>query len=232
MATRLVRRQRKQLEKKTLFFYFIIFLVVILLFNYGIPFLANSSVFFNNLFGNKDESQAPEQTFSSIEVTDIPVATNSATIQISGSINDFDTIVFMLNDQQIEDLSVKGKENFREEIGELKSGENKVYLIGKKGSVRKKTPIYTVLFNAQPPKLEISEPQDNSKTSHEDLKIAGTTDKEVSIQINNSPIVVDLNGNFQTSVKLKEGENKIPIIAQDDAGNKTEKTLTITYEKD
>lgn len=232
MPTRLERRQRKQLEKKTLFFYIFIFVVVLLLFNYGIPFLANSSVFLNNLLGNKDESATPQQDFSKIEVTDIPIATNSATIRVSGNINDFDSIIFVVNGQETIEKNVKGKDNFQEEVGGLNPGENKVYLVGEKGSARKKTPTYTVTYTTQPPKLEISEPQDNTKSSHEDVKIVGKTDKEVSIQINSLPIVVDLNGNFQTVVKLKEGENKISIIAQDDASNKTEKILTITYEKD
>ena len=60
----------------------------------------------------------------------------------------------------------------------------------------------------------------------------GETDKETYIKVNDLPVVVDAQGVFQTMVKLKEGENKIAIIAQDVAGNSEEKILILTYEKD
>jgi len=42
-------------------------------------------------------------------------------------------------------------------------------------------------------------------------------------------IVLDKDSNFEYSLGLNQGENKIHITATDKAGNKTEKSLTITY---
>ena len=62
--------------------------------------------------------------------------------------------------------------------------------------------------------------------------IKGVTDKEVFIKINDFPVVVNANGDWETSIKLNEGNNSIIIIASDLAGNTETKTLTINYQKE
>jgi len=44
--------------------------------------------------------------------------------------------------------------------------------------------------------------------------------------------IFDAQGNFQTSVRMKEGDNQIQITADDVAGNTQEKSIKVTYEKD
>ena len=90
----------------------------------------------------------------------------------------------------------------------------------------------SVFFNNEKPKLEISEPADNLKTSKQDLSIKGATDKEIFIKINDFPIVVDANGNWETNIKLKDGDNLITIIASDLAGNTESKIITVNYQKE
>ena len=46
------------------------------------------------------------------------------------------------------------------------------------------------------------------------------------------PVVVDANGNFEISVRLKDGDNQITAKAQDIAGNEEIKTIKVTYQKD
>ena len=62
--------------------------------------------------------------------------------------------------------------------------------------------------------------------------MAGKTDRDNTVRANGSPLVVNADGSFNTLVRLKEGENKIEITAQDDAGNEEKKILTVTYSKD
>ena len=44
--------------------------------------------------------------------------------------------------------------------------------------------------------------------------------------------MVDANGSFETSVRLKDGDNQIVATAQDIAGNVETKTIKVTYQKD
>ena len=52
------------------------------------------------------------------------------------------------------------------------------------------------------------------------------------IKINDFPIVVDANGNWETNIKLKDGDNLITIIASDLAGNTESKIITVNYQKE
>ena len=96
----------------------------------------------------------------------------------------------------------------------------------------KKTPIYDVLYKSDKPKLDVQEPSDNTKTNKEDVKISGVTDKETTIRVNGQPLIVDVDGKFTTMLRLKDGENKIQITAEDIVGNQEVKNLTVTYSKD
>lgn len=198
--------------------------------------LLNTSVFIANIF-NKNEV-APltknEDVYGAINIDDIPSATNSAKIIVSGSFVNYTVLKFYINDEKVKEKEISASDNFSEEIGDLVNGSNEVYIKAstKDGKNSKKTAVFQIFYNNQKPKLEISEPGDNSKTSKQDLLIKGTTDKEVFIKINDIPIVVDANGNWETNIKLKDGDNLIAITASDLAGNTESKTITVNYQKE
>jgi hypothetical protein len=123
---------------------------------------------------------------------------------------------------------------FSEEIGDLEEGNNDIYIKAKSrdNKTEKNTIIYKVFYKSEKPKLEIIEPSDNSTTNNQETKIKGNTDKETYIHINDLPVVVDANGNFETSMRLKDGDSQITIIATDTAGNIETKSLKIIYQKD
>ena len=74
-------------------------------------------------------------------------------------------------------------------------------------------------MKTEKPKLEVSQPNDNTKTNKQEIKIEGKTDKETYIKVNGQPVVVDSQGAFQTLLKLNDGDNSIEIIAEDIVGN-------------
>ncbi len=200
----------------------------------GIPFLAQGSVFLTSLFKNKDTPETQSEVLGNVEISEIPKATSSATVKIKGYAENFDKIRFILNSDEVEEEDLPKNGEFEEEVSGLKTGENEIYVLALKenSSKKKASEKYTVIYIKDKPKLEIKEPQDNSKTSREEVSVIGLTEKGVSLFINELPVVVDSSGNFKSSVKLKEGENKIIIKAINYASVSEEKTLTVTYEKD
>ena len=202
----------------------------------GFSALINSSLFIGNLFSNKSDqnTETKDNFFGTLHIDSIPTATNSARFVVSGSASNFKTIEYYINDEKVESHSIADAPSFTDEIGNLKKGINNVYIKAVAEDVKKekKSDDYNVLYSDEKPKLEISDPQDNSKTSKSEITIVGTTDKEITIKANQLPVIVDASGKFQTTVRLKEGENKIEITAVDDAGNSEKKTLTVTYQKD
>ena len=233
---RLEQHQKKQLNNTIFFSLFILIAVIVLIFTVGLKILLNTSAFVARVTEKKSDTalKKNQNLIEDIDIDSIPVATNSARIFVGGSVVNFDQVEFYLNGDLVKEITLLTSDNFNEEIGDLNKGENEIYVIGKtkESGEEKKSKIFTVLFKGEKPKLEVKEPQDNLKTNSSEIKVLGQTDKETYIKVNELPVVVDAQGLFQTLVRLKEGENKIIILAQDVAGNSEEKTLTVTYEKD
>lgn len=232
---RLERVQEKKMKNTIIMYVVILFVVLYFIFTFGIKLLLNTSSFISGLFpqpSNKPLSKT-EDSFSAIDITSIPQATNSANIIVSGSVLNFDTLTFYLNKVKVKEVD-SPSDIFNEEIGDLEKGENSIYILAKSkdSKTEKSTITYKVFYKSEKPKLEISEPSDNSTTNNQEIKIKGSTDIETYIHINDLPVVVDVNGNFETIVRLKDGDNQITAKAQDIAGNEEIKTIKVTYQKD
>lgn len=218
---------------------FIIFIVVsIFLFTFGFKLVIQASVFLSNLLSN--ETTATQTTtedpdfFGTIDVDSLPTATNSAQLMVSGTISEFDKVEIFLNSKKVNVTKIGKLNEFSEEIGDLEKGENEIYVraIATKAKKTKSSDVFTVQFLSEKPKLEINEPSDNATVNKQELRVVGTTDKGNTVSVNNSPVVVDVNGMFQTTVRLKEGENKLEIKVQDIADTEEKKTITVTYRKE
>lgn len=231
---RFERHQKKQLTTAPIIFTVILFITIYFVFAIGIKILLNLSVFIANLTSKKTEPSPVKNTtiYGSIYIDNIPPATNSAKIVIAGSVFNLNKVEFYLNDEKVKEITLYSSDNFSEEIGELKVGDNEVYVKGKTidEKIVKQSKKFTVFYKPKKPKLELVEPADNTKTSQSEIKIKGSTDKETFIKVNDIPVVVDAVGNFETNLRLKEGDNIITIIAEDQAGNQEEKTLKVTYQ--
>lgn len=232
---RLERIQERKVRNTIIFYVAILILVIYFIFTYGFKLLLNSSSFVANLFPQPTSQPLTNVNngFSAIDISTIPQATNSASIYVSGTILNFDTLDFFINGKKVKEIKTSA-DTFNEKIGDLASGNNNVYVMAKStdNKLSKNTINYSVLYKSDPPKLDISTPGDNSTTNKQEIPINGDTDKEVYVHVNDLPVVVDANGSFQTSIRLKDGDNQIAITAEDVAGNVTSKSLKVTYKKD
>lgn len=231
--------EKKHLQKKIYFNIFLIIFVIVFILTIGFNFLINLSIFISNLSKPNKESinnlsSNNEDFYGKIYVDNFPIATNSSEFIFSGSVINFDIVEIYLNNKKIKNININKSSSFSEIVSGLQPGNNSFYLKGKTDDDKhsQKTKIYNIIYKNEKPKLEIIEPSDNLITNKNEIIIKGKTDKEVFVQINNLPIVVDSQGNFQSSIKLKEGENEINIIATDIAGNYEKKLLKISYQKD
>jgi len=232
---RLETHQKRVLTRNLVLISLIFLIVLFFILTTGIKFLLNAAVFVSQLTNkNKPQITLTQKSnfFGDIDINDIPSATNSSSIIISGRLVNYDLVDFYLNSKKIKE--VEAIDNFEQQIDDLINGNNEIYLVAKSknNSSTKKTTTYQVIVKKEKPNLEITQPKDGETISTEEVKIIGKTDKEVIIDVNNFPVVVNALGEFQTSVKLNPGENKINISAQDIAGNMETKTLTLVYEKD
>jgi len=238
MSRHLRSYQQKQFFLRIIFYCLLIVSIIYLLFSFGINLLVNTSVLIANLTSRKNtdtkQSNTDNYFYGNVDITDIPTATNTAKIYVNGSVFNFDLIEFVVNGEKFKQTKITNLVNFSEEITNLKKGDNEIYILArtKDNKHTKETKKYIVTLKDDKPKLDIIMPEDNSKTNKNEVNVTGQTDKEVYVRINELPIVADAQGFFQTSIRLKDGENKIEITAEDIAGNIEKKLLTVTYQKD
>lgn len=232
--SRLEKHQNKQLLQKVAISIVLFVAFIIFFFSAGIKMLVSFTLFINQLAnsGSKQQTTSQSETLNTVTMDPIPSATNSSTLVFSGTALNFDMLELYLNDEKQDEISIT--DTFTGEIKGLEKGTNTIHFIAKstKSKETKKTALFDVLYKSDKPKLEITEPNDNSKVNKEDVKISGTTDRETTIRVNGQPLIVDVSGKFTTMFRLKEGENKIQITAEDIVGNQEKKDLTVSYSKD
>jgi hypothetical protein len=234
--SRLQKHQQKKFATKIVSLIIILFFVIYFIFTVGFRLLLNVSAFIANLTSKKQTNQTvkSEGVYGSIYIDSIPTATNSSKIMVGGSVVNLSTVEFYLNSEKVKEIKMNASDYFSEEIGDLKKNQNTVYIRGKLKDSReaKQSKEFNVLYKPDKPKLEVKEPADKSKTSKQEIKIKGETDKETFIKINDFPVVVDANGNFEYTVQLKDGDNSFTVTAEDIAGNVETKTIAVTYQKE
>jgi cytoskeletal protein RodZ len=78
--------------------------------------------------------------------------------------------------------------------------------------------LFYILFEVKniisPPKLIIQEPSDNLIISESTIKVAGKTDVNANVTINNQEIFKNADGSFNRIINLQSGLNLITISAQ------------------
>lgn len=234
--SRLRSYQQKQFRKKIVVYLILICALLFFMITAGFKILIGMGLFINSL-ANRSQPVTLEKKddfYGNLTIDSIPQATNSAEINISGYVMNYEVVEFYINDEKVEEKKFKSSESFSQDIGNLIIGENTVYVkaTSKQHKRKKESPRYKVVYKNEKPNLDITEPSSPSTTSKQDIKVSGKTDHEVFVKVNELPLVVNSEGEFQTNVRLREGENTITIVAEDEAGNTETKTLTVKYVKD
>ncbi len=213
-------------------------MLILFILTIGLRLILNFSIFIANFFPQQKVSKETFKNtpiYGNFTIDEIPTATNSSRFIVAGSLINYDKLEFYLNNNKVKEKEFLNFDNFTEVIDGLKEGENNFYIkasIKANPQLTKKSQVYKIILKTEKPKIEITEPADKSTVAIQEIFVKGKTDKEVFIKIDDLPITVDVNGNFVTSIRLKEGENIIQIQAADIAGNITTQTLTINYQKD
>ncbi|OGK13965.1 hypothetical protein A3A93_04945 [Candidatus Roizmanbacteria bacterium RIFCSPLOWO2_01_FULL_38_12] len=205
-------------------------------FQIGLNSLINAAIFVNSIFSpdNKNVAKQSDTFYGLLDIDEPPSATSSASLKISGHTAEYDTVDIYLNNIKVDSATPKSSGDFSKTIGSLRSGNNTIYFVANTANDKqeKKSDTYNVEYVSEPPQLEIESPADNAKVASQEIEVKGTTDNGVTLKLNNLPVVVDSQGNFKSSYRLKDGENKLELIATDIAGNETKNTLIVTREKD
>lgn len=197
----------------------------------------------------KNEASITENASLAPPVLNIPYeATNTAQINIRGYGTPSSKVAIFLDDEKQDTVDVSSDGSFEFKNIPLVLGTNNIYgksidpdFIGVDENDKESLPSKTIkiIYDNENPPLEIFEPEDGktiqggdeqSSSSNRKIKIAGKTEPNARLYINDNQTVVDKEGKFESVQSLNDVENIFNIKSQDSAGNFTEISRRIIFQ--
>ena len=235
MSSRLTRRSEKQSKKQLYASVIGIVVVIFVALNFGPLLISGLGGFIDTLSGKSKQvtSLRSDADLRPPQLDPLPQGTTEELITVMGrAFYEDGKVELFLNNSSYEIVRLNNSQDFEIEDVKLEQGEN----ILKARMIRNNkesdfSQDYKISYLKDEPKLEISFPNDGASFSKADqeINIRGTTDPENAVKINDFIAIVDTEGNFSYILKLKEGENKIKIVAANLAGKTSEKEITVSY---
>jgi hypothetical protein len=206
---------------------------LILLAFVGIPLFGKLTVFLSDLRGggktvSKNDTTPPAPP----RFNYISSFSNQQNVNISGLAEAGTTIKLIFNGSPLEVLADKdGVFSFSLQLSD---GENtfSAVAVDLSGNQSQNSKEGNIVFDNKPPNLVINSPTDGSSffgSNQRQITIQGTTETDSQMLINDRLISVDDSGNFQYTTTLNDGSNSFVVKSTDQAGNTTEKSITLNF---
>lgn len=231
--SRLAKTEKRKNIRRTFVFGLLTITTFTVFFFFGFPAILKFAAFLADVrksgqpIEKHDTTPPPPPQFDPL-----PDATNNQKVNVSGVSEPGATIILFINKDQSEILSNKeGKFTFPVS---LSKNDNSLYAIAKDGAGNesRKTEVYTIIYDSEPPVLEITNPQNESQyygSKQRQVSIEGKSEEQATVYINDRFVYVNEDGSFSFATTLEEGENTFTIKAEDKAGNSIEKTLRLNF---
>lgn len=220
----------------TLLAVFIIFclcIVAVLMF-VGIAPIINFAAGISSMFGSRTSAVSASATNSviSLRPDDLPVATSTATLKVSGNVSNAASVAVYIGGTRKKTIDTARQSQFDGTIS-LTKGRNEIQFVALNDAGRRESDVHVVFYLSEKPTITLETPSSESLTTLENyLNIKGAVEpKSVTLTVNSTPVVVDADGVFQYSASLNQGDNTITVKAVDEAGQETVKTLQVKREK-
>jgi hypothetical protein len=203
---------------------------------FGFKLLVGLSIAAEFLKGSgKPTPKAQNQFIAPPVLDDLPEATNSAEMTISGTAVPKQILILYLNDVEVKKLTVPDDGLFSIPDVQVKEGANNFTAQSVDDNQNKSgySNTVSVSISRKNPNLDVTNPGSDSTVNGDNNKyqISGKTDDGNTVTVNGRIVVVNQDGSFTYPFNLSDGENKLTIIATDPAGNQTKVERTITYKK-
>ena len=233
--SRLRRFEEKHQEKKIALSIVGIIAIFIFLGVFGIKILVGFSLLVDKVRGTPQQ-QVTQQLILPPELDPLPIATNSATIAVSGKGQTGMTVIVYINDMDTEKAIVDKDGSFIIPSVKLIEGTNTISAkqTNDKKDVSALSEVFTIVSKKSKPTLEITYPTDNQQIRQElnTISVAGKTNDEANtITINDRFVIVQSDGSFSYDINVPEGDSVIKIVATDTAGNQVTLERKINYGK-
>ncbi len=182
-----------------------------------------------------DLGYTPTAKVAPPDFVDTPKALNKNQADLHGYAQPGSVVVVFVNGPERARTTAGSDGQFNFFAINLNDGKNTLFAkaIDEKNVGSANTEYFFIVVDKKAPKFEELSPSDGDTVKNLDkrIQITGKLDKVAIITINGRGAVQKPDLTFEFLLGVDEGNVKITIDAVDQAGNKTEKVLNITYQK-
>lgn len=209
-----------------------IIILIIILFSFGPQLLITFSLLVK---GNDEDVSQKTKKIAYVApptINPLPTATNSATIIVSGTTTTGEIIKLYINGKVTDKTSVKKNSLFTFSSVKLTKGTNeiKAKTVTEDEQESNYSPTIIIQYLDKAPSLEITFPQDGQTVNSNPITVTGKTDGGAKVTVSDFWAITNDDGTFSYRLNLQQGDNRVKIVATDEAGNKVEKEITIKRE--
>jgi uncharacterized protein YfaP (DUF2135 family) len=113
----------------------------------------------------------------------------------------------------------------------LANGSNTIVVTVVRGDERASALPRTIVLDTVAPTLTLTKPADNATVDGPNVAVEGKTEAGASLTVNGNGASVSADGTFATTVPATLGSFAIDLVARDQAGNETKKTVRVTVQQ-
>lgn len=232
--TRSAKRVARKGKRNLIFTILILGLLLYTTVNWILPAFVNSLGSVNSFLkpSRSKEKSIADNPLLAPPVLDIPFeATNSGSIKIKGYAISRSRVKIYLDDQLKDEVSTNEDGSFETDSINLSLGTNNIFGKTEDENAKESLPskIIKIIYDNEKPNLEVNEPQDGATIEGtKKVKISGQTEPEAQIFVNDTRIITNSEGIFNTEINVNDGENLLTIKSIDKASNVTEIVRAVT----
>lgn len=230
--SRIYKKLENRSKKSLIINVVAIIVILFLLLKFGIPLLVNFTLFISGSKKDETSAKTDQKSFVAPPILDpMPEATNSADVVISGIASTNQSISLFVNNTLVDQTKTKENGKFSFSVS-LSEKENKIQAKAITNNAQSEfSEALNISVKNSTPILKIENPSDGQTFSKDqnNVEVKGETDPQVKVTVNDFWAISDQNNKFSYNLPLKNGDNTIKIVAIDNAGNKTEKEIKVSY---
>lgn len=229
----LTKKQEKLQVKKAVWLSLISIIIAVLILTFGIGVLGGFADLLNKIFTSENSNDGKNTSIQAPLIDELPSATNSARLKISGLALEGRKVFFYLGDEKTGESDVSG-DRFNYEDFILHEGENEVRVKsqGENEAESDFSKSYKVIFDQKEPELVIDSPTEGQTFSGNNrISIKGKSEKNAQVYANGFLANENSDGNFEVFVPLNEGDNEVEVKAIDVAGNSKSQKIKVRFNK-
>lgn len=209
-------------------------MLVVAMIIWGLPMIANLAGYLIRSDG--DSSIVNELRPTPPIFSDVPEATFSATVSVSGFAQPGVDVILYLNGAEVDRKLTSDSGTFEFNELTMAAGENTIYAYASSSreTLSEQSRTYVIKLDATKPTVTLDSPADGAVFRGQSQRIVtfagGVNESGSKVYIGERMVIVQADGKFSLPYQLVEGDQELQIRAVDKAGNESVTSIKLRWE--